>query len=232
MSTARIRVHSVQSFSVSSASSMQQIISVWVRDPRIQKNDFWHAYLDYEICLHTDSVCFTKKISTVRRRYSEFVWLRQKLQANSLLRIQLPELPPKNPFFSLNNARQIGDRMKGLQKFLEQILQSPLLLSDSCLHLFLQSQLSVAKMEACAAGRTHYSVAQAVQQCGLRRFHSEEDLQKDLSLSCDSDSDSSECRDPEHKIKGLAINKSKSAGLLDLMGSSQEEMLSCSSGST
>lgn len=32
--------------------SMQQVISIWVRDPRIQKNDFWHAYIDYEICLH------------------------------------------------------------------------------------------------------------------------------------------------------------------------------------
>ncbi|KAK7886243.1 hypothetical protein WMY93_025864 [Mugilogobius chulae] len=98
----------------------QQAISVWVRDPRIQKNDFWHAYIDYEICLHTDSVCFTKKMSSVRRRYSEFVWLRQKLEANSLLMIKLPELPPKNPFFSLNNARQISERMKGLQRFLEQ----------------------------------------------------------------------------------------------------------------
>lgn len=32
--------------------SMQQAVSVWVRDPRIQKTDFWHAYIDYEICLH------------------------------------------------------------------------------------------------------------------------------------------------------------------------------------
>lgn len=70
-----------------------------------------------------------------------------------------------------------------------RILQNTLLLSDSCLHLFLQSQLSMSKMQACAAGRTHYSVAQAVQCCGLRRFHSEEDLTKDLSMSCDSDSD-------------------------------------------
>lgn len=31
---------------------MQQVASIWVRDPRIQKNDFWHAYMDYEICLH------------------------------------------------------------------------------------------------------------------------------------------------------------------------------------
>ncbi|XP_028281639.1 sorting nexin-10B [Parambassis ranga] len=205
----------------------EQVISVWVRDPRIQKNDFWHAYMDYEICLHTDSVCFTKKISSVRRRYSEFVWLRQKLQANSMLMVQLPELPPKNPFFSLNNAQQITDRMKGLQKFLEQILQNPLLLSDSCLHLFLQSQLSVSKMEACAAGLTRYSVAQAVQGCGLRRFHSEEDLQKDHSMSCDSDSDCSEC-----KISNVAINKAESTASLDFMGTSQEETLSCSSVST
>ncbi|XP_070823147.1 sorting nexin-10B [Chaetodon trifascialis] len=210
---------------------MQQIISVWVRDPRIRKNDFWHAYIDYEICLHTDSVCFTKKVSSVRRRYSEFVWLRQKLQANSLLLVHLPALPPKNPFFSLNNAQQITQRMKGLQTFLEQILQNPLLLSDSCLHLFLQSQLSVSKIQACAAGRTHYSVAQAVQGCGLRRFHSAEDLQKDISTSCDSDSDSSECRDPEPRIKDLAINKAESAPSLDHMRASQEETLSCTCGS-
>ncbi|XP_069392984.1 sorting nexin-10B isoform X1 [Paralichthys olivaceus] len=207
----------------------QQAISVWVRDPRIQKNDFWHAYIDYEICLQTDSVYFTKKISTVRRRYSEFVWLRQKLQANSLLMVQLPELPGKNPFFNLNNARQISERMKGLQDFLKQILQSPLLLSDSCLHLFLQSKLSVSKIKACAAGKTHYSVAQAVQRCGLRRFHSEDDLQKALKMCCDSDSDSS---DPEPQMKDLEINKAASAASLDFMGSSQEETLSISSEST
>lgn len=220
-------------FSVSPAFFMQQVISVWVRDPRIRKNDFWHAYIDYEICLHTDSVCFTKKISSVRRRYSEFVWLRQKLQANSMLMIKLPELPPKNPFFSLNNAQQIAERMKGLQGFLEQILLNPLLLSDSCLHLFLQSQLSLSKIQACAAGRTHFSVAQAVKGCGgLRRFHSEEDLQKDLSMSCDSDSDSSECRNSEPRIKDLAINKAESTASLDLIGGSHEETLSCSFGST
>ncbi|KAG7475726.1 sorting nexin-10B-like [Solea senegalensis] len=207
---------------------MQQVVSVWVRDPRIQKNDFWHAYIDYEICLHTDSVCFNKKISRVRRRYSEFVWLRQKLQANSQLMVQLPELPPKNPFFSLNNAQQITERMKGLQNFLTQILQSPLLLSDSCLHLFLQSELRVSRIEACAAGLTHFSVTQAVQRCGLRRFHSEEDVQKDLSLCCDSDSDSSECRDPEPQIKDLAMNKAASTTLLY---SRREETLSSSSGS-
>ncbi|CAL8291030.1 unnamed protein product [Merluccius merluccius] len=170
---------------------MQQDISVWVRDPRIQNTDFWHAYIDYEICLLTNSLCFTKKISCTRRRFSEFVWLRQRLQVHSLLIRKLPEMPPKKPFFSLNNAWQISERMKGLQRFLEQILQSPFLLSDSCVHLFLQSRLSVAKMEACVAGRTRYSVAQAI-QCGglgLRRFLSTEDLNKGSDASFSSDSD-------------------------------------------
>ncbi|XP_062322740.1 sorting nexin-10B isoform X1 [Osmerus eperlanus] len=173
---------------------MQQVISVWVRDPRMQKNDFWHAYLDYEICLHTNSLSFTRKVSSVRRRYSEFVWLRQTLQKNSLLMVKLPELPPKNPFFSLNNAKQITERMKGLQRFLELTLKSSLLLSDSCLHLFLQSDLSIDQMEACATGRTHYTVEQTVLRCGraLRRFHSLDDQQEnqpeDHKTSC-SDSD-------------------------------------------
>ncbi|XP_046897181.1 sorting nexin-10B isoform X2 [Hypomesus transpacificus] len=171
----------------------QQVISVWVRDPRMQKNDFWHAYLDYEICLHTNSLSFTRKISSVRRRYSEFVWLKQTLQKNSLLMVKLPKLPPKNPFFSLNNAKQITERMKGLQRFLELTLKSSLLLSDSCLHLFLQSDLIIDQMEACAAGRTHYTVEQAVLRCGraLRRFHSLDDQQENQSE--DRETSSSEC---------------------------------------
>ena len=69
-----------------------------------------------------------------------------------------------------------------------RILVCPYLLSDSCVHLFLQSRLSVAQMEACASGRTRYSVAQAI-QCGgqsLPRFPSTEDLNQGSSSS-DSD---------------------------------------------
>ncbi|XP_027005564.1 sorting nexin-10B isoform X1 [Tachysurus fulvidraco] len=160
---------------------MQELISVWVRDPRIQKEDFWHAYLDYEICIHTNSLAFNKKNSCVRRRYSEFVWLRQKLQENALLVVNLPELPPKNPFFSLNNAKQIATRMEGLRHFLKEILHNPELLSDSCLHLFLQSQLSVKAIEACAEGKSHYTVTEAIQNSGsqTQRFGSEENSKEE-----------------------------------------------------
>ncbi|MCJ8746555.1 hypothetical protein PDJAM_G00143120 [Pangasius djambal] len=63
----------------------KEFVSVWVRDPQLHKEDFWHTHIDYEICLQTNSMCFQKKTSCVRRRYSEFVWLRQRLQDNALL---------------------------------------------------------------------------------------------------------------------------------------------------
>ncbi|KAL0985450.1 hypothetical protein UPYG_G00157030 [Umbra pygmaea] len=213
---------------------MKQIVSVWVRDPRIQKNDFWHAHIDYEICIYTNSVCFTKKISCVRRRYREFVWLREKLQANSLLMVQLPELPPKNPFFSMNNAQQVTERMQGLQKFLEVILQNNLFLSDSCLHLFVQSELDTSQIEACVSGKTHYSVSQAVLRCGcnLRRFPSQEDV---VGTSRKDEYFDSDCVfvDPKPSSKAVTDSSSENTALPDKTKAilNQEEETICMSAS-
>ncbi|XP_053324134.1 LOW QUALITY PROTEIN: sorting nexin-10 [Spea bombifrons] len=152
-----------------------ETISVWVRDPKIQKDD-WHSYLDYEICVHTNSICFTLKTSCVRRRFREFVWLRQKLQSNAVL-IDLPELPPKIPFFNVSNAQNVEQRVRGLQDFLNKVMQCPVLLSDSRLHLFLQTQLSPEEIEACASGQTKYSVLEAIHNYAKsnRRFPVEEE---------------------------------------------------------
>ncbi|XP_037330423.2 sorting nexin-10A isoform X3 [Pungitius pungitius] len=97
----------------------KETISVCVRDPRFCKDDLWHSHIDYEICLQTNSMCFRKKTSRVRRRYSEFVWLRHCLEQNALV-MELPKLPPRNPFFSLKNTEQVTQRMKGFQEFLER----------------------------------------------------------------------------------------------------------------
>ncbi|KAF7691439.1 sorting nexin-10A-like isoform X2 [Silurus meridionalis] len=175
----------------SSGSLMKkEFLSVRVRDPRFHKEDFWHTHIDYEIYLHTNSMCFQKKTSCVRRRYSEFVWLRQRLQDNALL-VQVPKLSPAKPFFSLNNRLQVVRRMEGLQKFLEALLKMPLMLSDSHLHLFLQSQLSVSKMEACVQGQTSYSVAEAIQRCVYNTHFSLKDESQQLCNSDDGESTSS-----------------------------------------
>ncbi|XP_029938209.1 sorting nexin-10A [Salarias fasciatus] len=164
--------------------SKTEFISICVQDPRLHKSDLWHTYVDYEICIRTNSMCFRKKTSYVRRRYSDFVWLRQCLAQNALI-IDLPKLPPWNPFFSLKNSHQVTQRMKGLQEFLEIVLHTPLLLSDSRLHLFLQSDLSLKKIAKCALGQTRYTVAEAIQRSSSGCLSP---LDK---ASCDSDCESS-----------------------------------------
>ncbi|XP_036102899.1 sorting nexin-10 isoform X1 [Molossus molossus] len=187
----------------------EEFVSVWVRDPRIQKEDFWHSYIDYEICIHTNSMCFTMKTSCVRRRYREFVWLRQRLQSNALL-VQLPELPSKNLFFNMNNRQHVDQRRQGLEDFLKncaspftgyfscvlsyRVLHNALLLSDSSLHLFLQSHLNSEDIEACVSGQTKYSVEEAIHKFALmnRRFPEEdEEGEKENNIDYGSESSSS-----------------------------------------
>lgn len=183
-----------------STNFVKEFISLWVRDPRVHKEDFWHTYIDYEICLHTNSMCFQKKTSCVRRRYSEFVWLRQRLQDNAVL-IELPKLPPGSPFFNFTSEFQVSQRMQGLQQFLQKVLATPLLLSDSRLHLFLQSQLSISKMDACAQGQTHYTVAQAIHRCPCdARFPIEDQCHEDSKTFWDSDCDSTTSSGLGHSV--------------------------------
>uniref|UniRef100_A0A8C6WLQ8 Sorting nexin 10a n=1 Tax=Neogobius melanostomus TaxID=47308 RepID=A0A8C6WLQ8_9GOBI len=183
----------------------QEFISITVRDPRVYKEDLWRTYIDYDICLETNSMCFRRKSSSVRRRYREFVWLRQSLLQNALI-IELPKLPPWKPFFHLSSPEQVTMRMKGLQTFLETVVQYPLFLSDSRLHLFLQSELSVRRMERCARGRTRYTVAEAIQRSGSDCVSPAED-----KSSCDSDYES--CS--SSSVLGLSVDTSLSGHFLD-----------------
>lgn len=66
-------------------------------------------------------------------------------------------------------------------------MRNPVLLSDSCLHLFLQSQLSLRSIEACAEGRSRYTVTEAIQSSGLQklRFGSEDTLEQEKETDSD-----------------------------------------------
>ncbi|XP_014117531.1 PREDICTED: sorting nexin-11 isoform X2 [Pseudopodoces humilis] len=139
----------------------EELTTVRVQDPRVQNEGSWNSYVDYKIFLHTNSKAFTAKTSCVRRRYREFVWLRRQLQRNAGL-VPVPELPGKSAFFLGSADEFIERRRLGLQRFLERVLQSAVLLSDSRLHLFLQSQLPPAAIEACVQGRAPLSVTQAI----------------------------------------------------------------------
>lgn len=88
----------------------------------------------------------------------------------------------------MNNRQHVDQRRQGLEDFLRKVLQNALLLSDSSLHLFLQSHLNSEDIEACVSGQTKYSVEEAIHKFALmnRRFPEEEEEGKK-----DADVDSS-----------------------------------------
>ncbi|PKK20328.1 sorting nexin-11 isoform X1 [Columba livia] len=139
----------------------EELTTVRVQDPRVQNEGSWNSYVDYKIFLHTNSKAFTAKTSCVRRRYREFVWLRRQLQKNAGL-VPVPELPGKSTFFVGSTDEFVEKRRQGLQQFLEKVVQNVVLLSDSRLHLFLQSQLSVPEIEACVQGQGSRTVTDAI----------------------------------------------------------------------
>uniref|UniRef100_A0A8B9JHB7 Sorting nexin 11 n=1 Tax=Astyanax mexicanus TaxID=7994 RepID=A0A8B9JHB7_ASTMX len=139
---------------------LQEFIAVRVQDPRVVNEGSWNSYVDFKIFLHTNSKAFTAKTSCVRRRYSEFVWLKRKLQKNAGL-VPVPDLPGKS-VFAFNNTDFIEKRRKGLQNFLDKVVHMTVCLSDSQLHLFLQTQLPVGHIEDCVQGHTPFSVTDAI----------------------------------------------------------------------
>uniref|UniRef100_K7FJQ4 Sorting nexin 11 n=1 Tax=Pelodiscus sinensis TaxID=13735 RepID=K7FJQ4_PELSI len=139
----------------------EELTTVRVQDPRIQNEGSWNSYVDYKIFLHTNSKAFTAKTSCVRRRYREFVWLRKQLQKNAGL-VPVPELPGKSTLFAGSTDEFIEGRVTPPCLSLSRVVQNVVLLSDSQLHLFLQSQLPVPEIEACVQGRSPLTVTEAI----------------------------------------------------------------------
>ncbi|KAM8887726.1 sorting nexin-11 [Synchiropus picturatus] len=137
-----------------------EFVAVRVQDPRIQNEGSWNSFVDYKIFLHTNSKAFTAKTSCVRRRYSEFVWLKRKLQKNAGL-VPVPDLPGKS-FFSFSNEDFLERRRQGLQVFLDKVVNMTVCLSDSQLHLFLQTQLPITHIQDCVQGHTPFTVTDAI----------------------------------------------------------------------
>ena len=101
-------------------------------------------YTDYVIRMKTNIPIFKLKESSVRRRYSEFEWLKRELERDS--KIVVPPLPGKAikrqlPFRGdegLFDDEFIEDRRKNLEEFINKIAGHPLAQNERCLHMFLQ----------------------------------------------------------------------------------------------
>eukprot|EP00053_Salpingoeca_punica_P006368 m.60399 g.60399 ORF g.60399 m.60399 type:complete len:160 (-) comp13659_c0_seq2:373-852(-) len=105
-------------------------------------------YTDYEVRVKTNLPVFQLKESSVRRRYSDFDWLRTELERDS--KILVPPLPSKawrrqlpwiNDRESLFDEAFIEQRRQRLEEFLNKIAGHPLAQNEKCLHMFLQEQV-------------------------------------------------------------------------------------------
>ncbi|XP_014910393.1 sorting nexin-3 [Poecilia latipinna] len=103
-------------------------------------------YTTYEVRLKTNLPIFKQKESCVRRRYSDFEWLRAELERES--KVVVPPLPGKALFRQLPFRGDDGifddsfieERRQGLEQFLNKVAGHPLAQNERCLHMFLQDE--------------------------------------------------------------------------------------------
>ncbi|XP_046849034.1 sorting nexin-12-like [Xenia sp. Carnegie-2017] len=101
-------------------------------------------YTDYEVRMRSNLPVFKLKNSSVRRRYSDFEWLKSELERDS--KIVVPALPGKAlkrmlPFRGDDGIFEdefIEERRQGLEAFVNRIAGHPLAQNEKCLHMFLQ----------------------------------------------------------------------------------------------
>lgn len=104
-------------------------------------------YTDYEVRMKTNIPIFKLKESAVRRRYSDFEWLRTELERDS--KIVVPPLPGKAlkkmlPFRGDDGIFEdefIEERRQGLEAFINRVAGHPLAQNERCLHMFLQEPI-------------------------------------------------------------------------------------------
>nr|CAB3262965.1 uncharacterized protein LOC100185888 [Phallusia mammillata] len=126
-------------------SHQKEYISVKVENPIINNTHEDGRFTTYEVTLQTNSPSFAVKHSTVERRYSDFVWLRRALARTTDVK---PPSLPIGRIFGLFTSSFLEERQKVLTEFMRQVVQETLFLSNTALHLFLQTNLKRPQMDA------------------------------------------------------------------------------------
>lgn len=94
-----------------------EVTKVVVAEPQETKRRFGMPYTTYSITV-TPAI---QDITSVRRRYSDFVWLRKQL-VDTFPGMFIPPLPPKS---LLGNKKEkfIEERQRGLQEFMDRLIE-------------------------------------------------------------------------------------------------------------
>ncbi|KAJ2998502.1 Sorting nexin-3 [Globomyces sp. JEL0801] len=96
----------------------ENFLEIEVLDPQVRGDK--NKYIDYEIVCRTNLPSFKIKESSVRRRYSDFEWLKDALERESN-RVNIPPLPGK-VFTNRFSDEIIEHRRLGLERFMQMYI--------------------------------------------------------------------------------------------------------------
>lgn len=127
---------------------IEAFIEVDIINPRIYEPSETHTnkYTDYELVTRTNLPQFPRRISHVRRRYSDFELLRRCLQrevalADRLAKVRVPSLPGKLLWQNRFDPQVIEQRRRDLEQWLRFVAGHPLIQTNSAaLIRFLQQE--------------------------------------------------------------------------------------------
>ncbi|KAK3733796.1 hypothetical protein QZH41_015113, partial [Actinostola sp. cb2023] len=97
-------------------------------------------------------------------RFSEVEWLKRTLEKSSSLTSNLPPFPSKRVFISRFNRDFLEKRRALLEEFLTRLVNTTTYLSESALHLFLQTNLKVKEIERILEGKDCRNITDFVSQ--------------------------------------------------------------------
>ncbi|KAK4170298.1 putative sorting nexin-4 [Cladorrhinum sp. PSN259] len=125
-----------------SSHSGGEILECTVTDPHKENDGTKDAYVSYLITTHTTFSTFQKPTTSVRRRFTDFVFL-YKVLSEEYQACAVPPLPDKQRMEYVRGDRFGADftqrRAYSFQRFLARIALHPVLRRASILHAFLES---------------------------------------------------------------------------------------------
>lgn len=101
------------------------------------------SYVTFRITTNTTRSDFDAHEFVVRRRYKDFLWLKQQLERAHPGCI-LPALPEKSALQQRFSQEFLGGRVVGLHRFLNRLAEHPSLSTDPSLKLFLTAKPHVS----------------------------------------------------------------------------------------
>ncbi|CEP64869.1 Snx3p LALA0_S14e01112g [Lachancea lanzarotensis] len=115
----------------------ENFLEIEVANPKthLPHNDQRGMYTDYEIICRTNLPSFSKRLSNVRRRYSEFELFRKcllkELSLSSHPKVVVPNLPGKIILGNRFSDEVIEERKEDLNKWMNAVAGHPLLQTGS-----------------------------------------------------------------------------------------------------